>query len=73
MEWVQKLYQPYIRRTFKWEQRADAAGRRSRHLLENWSGFGHDGDVQTVAVLCCACPKRVSDLLPACTSERRGH
>ena len=25
MEWVQKLYQPYIRRTFKWEHRADIA------------------------------------------------
>jgi hypothetical protein len=23
MEWVQQLYQPYIRRTFKWEHRAD--------------------------------------------------
>jgi hypothetical protein len=23
MEWVQKLYEPYVRRTFKWEQRED--------------------------------------------------
>ncbi len=23
MDWIQKLYEPYVRRTFKWEQRAD--------------------------------------------------
>ncbi len=23
MEWVQKLYEPYVRRTFKWEQREE--------------------------------------------------
>jgi hypothetical protein len=25
MEWVQKLYDPYIRRTFKWEQRPEVS------------------------------------------------
>ena len=26
VEWVQKLYEPYVRRTFKWEQRQDITG-----------------------------------------------
>ncbi len=25
MEWVRKLYEPYIRRTFKWDQQADVS------------------------------------------------
>ena len=25
MEWIQKLYEPYIRRTFKWEQHPDVS------------------------------------------------
>lgn len=25
MQWVQKLYEPYIRRTFKWEQREEVS------------------------------------------------
>jgi hypothetical protein len=34
MEWVQKLYEPYVRRTFKWEQREDITSAEMQQRFE---------------------------------------